>query len=108
MCYLVLIPPPHSLEKPVRAIPKLVEAIGDRDPPGYACIISGHRQRSDALRNMPRRLLAKTALDSKGFGPSLLFRRHNSVAATEGAERGLFHGSLVRCMKICSSGKQRS
>lgn len=107
MCHLALISLPHSLEKPVRAVPKLVEAIGDRDPPGHACIIAGHRQRSDALGYMHCRLLAKAALDSKGFGPSFLFRRHNNVAAAESAERGLFHGSLVRSIAISSSGKQR-
>lgn len=54
------------------------------------------------------RLFAKAPLDSERLGPSFLLRGHSSVAADEGAERGLFHGSLVRSMAISSSGKQRS
>lgn len=90
------------------AIPELIEAVGDRDPAGNACVIAGGRQCGDALGNMLSCLFAKASLDGEGFGPAFLLRRHSSVAAVDGADRALFHGSLVRSMAISSSGKQRS
>jgi len=40
------------LKKPLWPIPKLIEAVGDRDPAGHARLITRHGQRSDTLGYM--------------------------------------------------------